>query len=343
MKLLKRIFGMLLLLLLLAVIIFFLGPRTEIPILDNTPIDLKMSLNELDEFVKQKDENLVNLRPNNASRLVWANDSVQQTEYVIVYLHGFSASGEEGAPIHEALAKRYNANLYIPLLAGHGIADIESFKDMKAQALVNSAREAIAIGKLLGKKILVLSCSTGSTLGLFLAAADPAIESLVMYSPNIDMHDEKSEMLVGPWGLQIARQVFGGNHRGFEANEEVQKYWTNHYRIEGVIMLKSLLKSTMKKETFEKITQPLYAGYYYKNEEEFDKIISIEKIHTMMSQVKTPSNKKHVKAFADVGGHVLASKYWSKDIATVQKDTEQFIDNVVGWKPAKIAKQTEMN
>lgn len=53
--------------------------------------------------------------------------------------------------------------------------------------------------------------------------------------------------------------------RGFEANETVQKWWTNYYRIEGLVALKSFVQNTMKDQLFPQIKQPVLMAYYYKN------------------------------------------------------------------------------
>ncbi|WP_053403848.1 hypothetical protein [Persicobacter sp. CCB-QB2] len=54
---------------------------------------------------------------------------------------------------------------------------------MSPEGMVNSAKRAISIGKQLGEKVLVMSTSTGGTLGLYLAANNPEmIDALVCYS-----------------------------------------------------------------------------------------------------------------------------------------------------------------
>ncbi len=314
-------------------VIYKMGPKATIPVLTNDILPLNIPLTELDNYIAEKEARFPNIKPDNHSRIVWADSTRTKTKYSIVYLHGFSASGKEGDPIHEDLAARYGANLYLPRLAKHGLAEENTFIDLTVEELMDSAKEAIAIGKLLGEKVIVLSCSTGSTLGLFLTAGNPDIAAIIMYSPNIDMHDERSEALVGPWGLEILRFMVGGDFRGFEANDEIKKYWNNHYRIEGVVTLKSLIKATMKPETFAAITQPAFVGYYYKNEEECDKVISIPKIRKMFIQLGTPENSKVEKPFPTVGFHVIGSKYWSQDVPAVYAATKDFLEDVVKLKP----------
>ena len=43
-----------------------------------------------------------------------SNDSLKEkTEYAVVYLHGFSASQEEGDPVHYDFAKKFGCNLFL--------------------------------------------------------------------------------------------------------------------------------------------------------------------------------------------------------------------------------------
>jgi len=154
---------------------YVLGPRASYPAFDNTLPQMKMgSLNELATFVKQKDADVPNLKALNESSIVWA-DSIRKTPYSIVYLHGFSASQMEGDPIHREFAARYGCNMYLPLLAGHGMDDEETFVDITPKDWIESAKEALLVGQQLGEKVIVMSCSTGGTLSAYLAAQYPEL------------------------------------------------------------------------------------------------------------------------------------------------------------------------
>ncbi len=319
--------------LLLGLFVFYiLGPKPHIPELTTTLPELNIDLLDVEEYVHQKESQIEHLKENNESQIRWADSIPNQTEYCLLFLHGFSASPEEGKPLDEEVAQRYGCNFYAPRLYGHGIQDDNAFLDMTAEKLLDSAKEALAIAKVMGKKVIIMASSTGGTLGLFMASGNPEVNGLILYSPNIDMADSKSTLLIGPWGLQIARKIFNGTHRGFDAPEKVKKYWTHSYRIEGLIQLKVLLKASMKKTVFEKISQPVFTGYYYKNEEEQDDIVSIPKMKEMHNYLATPEDQQRLVAFDQVGGHVIASKYYSKDIESVRKETFSFCEEVLGMK-----------
>ncbi len=313
----------------LALIVYLMGPKPETPILSTDLSVLNVSLDEIEDHVSKKEAAIENIKPENEARIIWADSIPQKTKYVMVYLHGFSASGMEGSPIHQQVADRYGFNLYLPRLYGHGVKSDDVFIDLTADRLWNSAREVIEEASVLGDSIIIMGCSTGGTLGLFAAAHYSQIHSIILYSPNIDLANRSASMLIKPWGLQLARKMFGGLHREFDATEEQQKYWTNRYRLEGLVNMKQLVDHTMTESTFGKITQPLFLGYYYKNDEEQDDIVSIPRMKEMLEQINTPFNKIVEQPFAKAGGHVINSEFISEDVEGVYNETVQFIENVL--------------
>jgi pimeloyl-ACP methyl ester carboxylesterase len=316
--------------------IIFLGPTPNYSDFEGKIEPLELDLITLDETIAYKDANVQNLKPNNESRLIWA-DSIRKTPYAVVYLHGFSASPMEGYPTHQNFAKRYGCNIYIPRLPGHGLDDKESFLHLEPKDLINAAKEAIAVGKLIGEKIILMSCSTGSTLAIYLAAENPDdVETMIMYSPNIDLENQTSELITLPWGLQIIRAVAGKyRHTHHAPDSEAAKYTTNVYRTEGVICLKELIEKTMTDENFKKITCPYFLGYYYKNETEKDHVVSVDDMIRFDQLTSTPVNKKRMFPFPNVKTHVVPSEIHSKDLESVQQTTYQYAEEVLGMIPVE--------
>ncbi len=327
----KRIYYIIPLLILFA---YLVGPRPQFDDWKDGEVEIKRSnlpLPVLEDRIKVKDTE--NLKPGNEPRIIWA-DSLRKTEYSVVYLHGFSASGMEGDPIHREFAKRYGANLYIPLLAGHGRDDKESFKELMPKDLILSARRAIQIGSALGEKVILMSCSTGSTLGTYISSYNPdLIHAHIMYSPNADIRDKKSRLLVSPWGMKMAKYMAGSDYRTIpNMPESCHPYWTMTYRLEGLAAVRSLVNTAMKPEIYEEITHPVFIGYYYKNDDEKDSVISIPAIKKLYKKIDTPDDKKRLVAFPN-GTHVLPSGLQNKDLESVRKETFKFAEEVLGMKP----------
>lgn len=312
---------------------YWLGPRPPTPDLDTTLPQLTENLAQLEDSIAYAESTLPNLKPDNESRIIWADSSRKRTEYALVYLHGFTAAYAEGKPINLEFAQRYGCNLYLPRLHAHGLEGDDSMKGLSADSLLSSAAHALAVGQRLGEKVILMSTSTGSTLSLILAADHPEIAALIAYSPNIRIADPNAWLLSQPWGLQLARLVTGGKYRQYEEREEYKRYWNTRYRLESLTALQSLLDHSMKPATFQKIAQPFFMGYYYKNEEEQDDVVSVPAMLEMYSQLSTPDPWKRKVAFPDVGRHALSSYLVSEDLESVRRETFRFAEEVLGMEP----------
>lgn len=309
-------------------VIYFLGPQPPKPVLNNI-LPAVASINELDTYVSAM-ESTHSIKPNNEAKIIWADSSKKQTEYAIVYLHGFSASQMEGDPVHQNMAKQFHCNLYLARLAEHGIDTTEDLMNLTAENYWESAKMAYAIGKQIGKKVILMSTSTGGTLALQLAANYPEIAGLILYSPNIEVFNPAAPLLNNPWGLQIGRAVLKGKYVDVKYTDSAYpKYWNSHYRIEAVVALQNLLEATMSETTFKNIHQPTLALYYYKDEAHQDNVVKVSAIQKMMQQIATPDDLKLSMAMPNTGNHVLASPIVSKDILSVEKATAKFIQEKI--------------
>ena len=313
------------LLLILVLGIYLMGPLPKAEKVDNYPIAIPDSLPSID--------NPAGLKNNNQARIIWADTVGKQSEYSIVYLHGFSASPMEADPLHRTIAEAYGCNLYLARLKEHGINNPDAFEKLTPKDLVQSAKEAVAIGKKIGKKVILMSCSTGGSLALYLSANDPEISANILFSPNIALADPNSSVLTGPWGLQLARLFIGGKYREWKPeNDSIGQYWTSKYRVEGIIALKQLLNMTMSEEIFAKVKQPVFMAYYYKNEKEQDQTVSVAAMLSMFDKLGTAPDKKIKKAFPNAGVHVICSKWQSKDLKNLESSVREFMEKTLGLK-----------
>jgi esterase/lipase len=303
--------------------IYFIGPKPADPIFDNE-LPTVANTNELDNYIATM-ESTHSIKANNEAKIIWADSSKRQTDYAIVYLHGFSASQMEGDPVHKNIAKQFHCNLYLARLAEHGIDTAEDLQNLTAENYWESAKQAYIIGKQLGKKIILMSTSTGGTLSLQLAAAYPEIAGQILYSPNIEIFNPTAPLLNNPWGLQIGRTVMKGNYMDIKyQHPDYPKYWNTHYRLEATVALQNLLEATMNQATFSKVKQPTLALYYYQDEANQDHVVKVAAIQKMINEIATPTDAKEAVA-VNTGNHVLASPLVSKDVATVEKLTADFI------------------
>jgi esterase/lipase len=311
-------------------IIYLLGPKPEAPKYTNI-IPAVPEAAALDNYVASQ-EAAHKLRPNNEARIVWANDTIKQkTDYAIVYLHGFSASQEEGNPVHRNIAKQFGCNLYLSRLAEHGIDTTEQLQNLTADNYWESAKQALAIGKQLGNKVILMGTSTGGTQAIQLAAAFPNdVASIILYSPNIAINDGNAWLLNNHWGLQIARLVKKGDYNDPEDNRPVYKqYWNKPYRLEALVTLQEMLETAMTAETFKKVTQPVLMLYYFKDEAHQDNVVQVSAMKEMFATLATDTTQKRAVALPNTGNHVIASPIKSGDIKSVEDETVNFFTSIL--------------
>jgi len=315
------------LVLILLIIFYLAGPKPPSFVIDTQPLSMNNAVNvqSLDSMIFVR-EQVADIKPLNNAHIVWKDSAnKKKTPYSIVYIHGFSASHAEGYPIHEHLAQKFGCNLYLTRLYAHGLNEPEPFLKLRTEEFIQSAKEAIRIGKLLGDSVILMSTSTGSTLSLMLTADDPQVAGLIMYSPNIDLYDSRSFLLTKPWGLQAVRSVLGANYYTFEAPVEAQPYWNTKYRIEALIVLKSMIEKTMNEKMFQKIHVPVFVGYYYKDAEHHDDVVSIPRMKEMFEQLGTSKKLKSIVNFPDAGYHVIGSSYWNSNTQPLEDSTALFL------------------
>lgn len=330
-----RFLKILLAVVLLAFIVYLLGPHPNTPVYTLTLPAVPAEDSLLQAYVAQQ-ESVHKIKPGNEARIVWADTPHKKTEYAIVYLHGFSASQEEGNPVHRNIARQFGCNLYLARLSQHGIDTTDALYYMTAENLWETARQAYAIGRQLGNKVIIMGTSTGGTLALQLAAAYPEIAGLVLYSPNIAINDPNAWLLNNPWGLQIARIVKGSKNNIIQNKPPVYgRYWNQQYRLEATVQLEELLETTMKASTFEKIKQPVLTLYYYKDEKNQDPVVKVAAIKDMMASLGTPEDKERMVAIPNAASHVLASPIQSKDIISVEKETALFLKEILHMNPVQ--------
>lgn len=319
-------------LVLLFLLSFLLGPKVRYEAVDNKPITLSIPLTEVDNYVAVQEALTSDIKPDNQSRIIWA-DGIKKTEYAVVYLHGFEASWAESDPIIGNFAQRYGCNTYLARISEQGRIHKDALADETPKGMIESAKQAIAIAKLLGEKLIVLSCSTGSTYSAYLAANDPDIYAQIMTSPNFDLADPNSKMMTKPWGKQILRQIIGDDYREFTPPPDAKPYWNNRYRIEGLIALRDLIDKTMTPEIWKKNRTPIFIAYFYQNEEKKDNIISIPAIKEFARVVSTPASQLKVLPISAGYGHVISSKYMNDQWEVTQDSIFNFADKVLMMKP----------
>lgn len=188
-------------------------------------------LDALDEWLAARESSVPALRPDAAKAIVWAVEPGVRTDWAVVYLHGFSASRQEIRPVPDRVAASLGANLFYTRLTGHG-RDGPAMAEGSVAAWVADTAEALAVGRALGNRVLVIGTSTGGTLAA-LAAHDPDmaadVAGVVLVSPNFRVAGWAGRLIEWPgvrsWGPMVV-----GAERGFTPRTpDHGRYWTTRY------------------------------------------------------------------------------------------------------------------
>ncbi len=320
---------------------YIAGPHAEVIHTKPTPLSTFADLTKLDSDIAQYEAGF-KLRPDNQARIVWADSNHKaKTPYSIVYVHGYTASWAEGEPVHKNLAKRFGCNLYLSRNAGHGLDSPTPMKDLSPEDYLASAERALAIGKALGDKVIVIGTSMGGMLTLYLASRHPEISGILLYSPCIEVANPALKLITKPWGQQILNQTFPGNQVGGGVpNPKRAPYWYSGYHTNGLLVLQTVLDEYSNAETFAKVKQPTFLGYYYKDEEHQDETVSVAAALRMYDELGTPAALKRKEAFPNANAHVIASKLATDDWPAVEAASVKFVEDILKLQPVATSQST---
>ncbi|MDM7456067.1 MAG: alpha/beta fold hydrolase, partial [Tepidimonas sp.] len=203
------------------------------------------ALAELDGWLAAQEAARPDLRPGTAKGIVWHGAPGTRTPWAVVYLHGFTASRMETAPLAERVAQALGANLFHTRLAGHGRSP-QALAAVKPQDWLADAVEAVRIGHAIGEQVLLIGTSTGATLGAWLAmrpeAAGVPVQRQVWISPNFGPADKRTEWLNGPWGKQLAQWITGGVVGSPSDDPRIEMGWTRVYPVQALFPMMALVQ-----------------------------------------------------------------------------------------------------
>ncbi len=309
------------------------GPEPPKPIYNENWPELPQQLNEVESFINKK-EAVLPVRKDNQARIKWYKDSVHVTEYSFIYLHGFAGSYRDGYPVNVNVADTFNSNIFLARWAGHGLKAEAALEDFSPDAAWESAKEALAIGRRIGKKVIIMSTSTGGTLAIKLAATYPdSVHAIINISPNIEDDQTGAFLLHTNWGFEIAKLVSLGENRKIKHKEEIsKKYWDTIYPSEALVNLQVLVNTSMRDEIFKQIKIPVITLFYHKNIIQEDKRVQISRYPEVHKLFSTPDSLVELVELEKPGSHFIGSDIKSKDWRTAQQKIIEFCQKKLDMK-----------
>lgn len=298
----------------------------------NTLSEIPKDLHKLDNYLEKQESNY-DLKEGTKAQIVWYSEEPKQTEYAIVYLHGFRASHPEGDPVHKTVAKTLECNLYLSRMEEHGINSEYPLLELTREKMIQSARFAFEIGKRIGKKVILMGTSTGGSLALYLASKPEYqndITCLILYSPLINFYGISAKLLTNKIGRKTLSIIPGKRHLITQKNSTFaeDKIWNKRYALAGALELGAFVENNMIIPLFKQVSHPTFVGYYYKNKNEQDTVVSVSAIKKMTKNLATRTELLHISNFPEANNHVICSSLLSKSVDRVIDNTCDFLKGI---------------
>lgn len=292
-----------------------LAGTTTVP---EIPDDIDGWLAEAERTVSNEFE----LIPGTEKRVRWQQPGIR-TRYSVVYLHGFSATRQEIAPVTERVADRLGANLFETRLTGHGHGRLP-MHEVRAEDWLADGAEALRIGASIGEQVIVIGTSTGSTLALALADHElmQHVSALVLISPNMAPADPKALWLTRPGGPLLARLIAGDTRSWTAHNAEQERYWSTSYPTEATVEVMRLVDRAARLAR-QPLTQPVLMMLSPE-----DTVISPSAARATFDELVAPHKELvEVSDSGDPSHHILAGRILSPDTTdAVVGDIVHFVE-----------------
>lgn len=236
----------------------FLGFGPTEPVDETISFKAETLGTDLEAYLSESEAKIPGIQSGAQKEIIWADPAQRnKTPFSIVYLHGFSATKEEVRPLPDLVAAQLGANLYYARLSGHG-RDGEAMAEPTVNDWFNDTAEALAIGRVLGEKVVVLSGSTGGTFSTWAAAKPELMENvagMVMISPNYGLNNPASPILTYGGARAWVPLLIGAERTFKPANDEHAKWWTTSYPTVAVLPMAASVEH-VNTLSFEDISVP---------------------------------------------------------------------------------------
>ena len=285
--------------------------------------DRRVLADGVDPYLREQEARFDDIRPGNEKRVIWYGLEEVPTELAIVYLHGFSASSEEIRPVPDGVAEALGANLVFTRLTGHG-RDGEAMAEATAGDWINDVAEALAIGRKVGREVVVIATSTGGT-AMAIAAQEAGlmrdVKGIAFVSPNFGINNPNAPLLT----LPAARHwlpVVAGETRSFSPRNEMQALnWTTRYPMVSVLPMAAMVKYAAGLD-YGGVSTP--ALFYYSDE---DQIVDASVTAEVQARWGGPVTRAAPELGEGVDGmaHVIAGDTLSPG------NTEAATETILDW------------
>ena len=261
------------------------------------------------------------LRAGCEKRIVWADKPATKTPYALLYIHGFSATGEEIRPLPDLVAGPLGANIHFTRLAGHG-QDGNAMGRASLAAWRADVAAAIEVAQIIGDQVIIMGCSTGCTLATLALAEGAQAAAMIHVSPNFGLsHRAVQTILDLPASRRWAKYI-AGESRAFPAqNAAHAAFWTLEYPTEAVHVMADAVRA-VRNADLSQITTPALFCF-----NEADQVVRAKDTRRVMNRWGAPAETHLLVQTPDDDdmGHIMAGDVFSP------KQTAPLAQRILAW------------
>ncbi len=224
------------------------------------------------------------ITPGTEKLVVWNGGAPSRTELALVYIHGYTGSRQATAPVPEQVAGRLSANLFCTRLTGSGLGP-DAIGDATLACWQHDVAEALAIGTVIGRRVVLIGLSTGGALAVSEVARHPSVAALVLLAPNFRPRNRGVSLLLTPAGPLLARLLVGRYRDLSGRNELEDRYWTTRHHSRSLIPMMQAVRAA-NRATLEAILCPTLVVYT-----ERDDVVSVAAIKTAYARLGSPRKR----------------------------------------------------
>ncbi|APX11035.1 alpha/beta hydrolase [Tateyamaria omphalii] len=278
---------------------------------------------DIDAYFAEAEARFPDIKPGTEKRVIWASDPGARTDWVVVYIHGFSATSEEIRPVPDRIATALGANLVFTRLAGHG-RHPDVMAEATADAWTEDVSEALTAARAVGDKIIVISTSTGGTIVTALsqnAQVMQGVAGFIFVAPNYGINNPLAPLLKWPLARHWLPWI-GGKRRTFVARSDRHAaFWTLDYPSVAVMPMVPLIDRVHALDHAKQTVQALF--WYAEN----DNIVLSDRTKAIAAKWGAPTKTVHpvMTAQDDIESHVVVGDILSPG------QTETAVEGMLDW------------
>ena len=267
----------------------------------------ELPTDQIDAWLAAREGVFTDIVPGTEKTVVWAGEAGARTPLALVYLHGFSASRAEVAPVPQIVARALGANLFLTRLAGHGRTGAALGAATTADWALD-LDEAVGLGRRLGTRVVLIGTSTGGSLAA-LAALDPAlaqdVAGIVMISPNFGLQSGMAWLLDLPHARRFLPAIMGAERSFTPQNPDHGRFWTTTYPTAALFPMRAVQRQAGGAD-YAAVTIPLLVLMA-----EGDRVVDPAATRRVVESWGAPARIEVIEGADDPDQHVIAGRILS--------------------------------